>query len=372
MIRDDEHWLAVTDAFHSAALDGKGWYTALDGLADATGSRIGELISVGVDSAVHLNIVTNIDPAFQKAFAEAGGGDPAINPRVGAGWKSPILKVMAESDFITPEEHKRNPHYQEFARPWDIPYICLATLERQPSALIGLAVGRTHKQGHIDPKERRVFASIAPHVRAAVRTHIALEGQGDALLTGAMEALSIPAFVCDRLGLVRKLTPAAEKLVASGLGLQLKLGRLQTAHPADAKALSDALDAAAIDRDRIGAPFVRTVIVRKAEKDPTPLVLDVIALPSRQFEFTFAPRLLILIRGGANHDKRRSAILKSVYGMTAAETEIALQLSQGKTPEAIAHNRNVGVGTVRAQIKALLAKAGISRQIELVARLNHL
>jgi DNA-binding CsgD family transcriptional regulator len=372
MIRDDEHWLAVTDAFHSAALEGKGWYAALGGLAEATGSRSGQLISVGVDSAVPLNILTNIDPASQKAFAEARGGDPAINPRVGAGWKSPILKVMAESDFMTPEEHKRNPHYREFLRPWDIPYICLATLERQASALIGLAVLRTRKQGHIEPEERRVFASIAPHVRAAVRTHIALEGQGDALLTGAMEALSIPAFVCDHLGLVRKLTPAAEMLVSSGCGLQLKLGRLQAAHPVDAKALSDALDAAAIDRDRVGAPFARTLVVRKAEKHPTPLVLDVIALPNRRFEFTFAPRLLILVRGAANHDQRRSAILKSVYGMTAAETEIALQLSQGKTPEAIAHHRNVGIGTVRAQIKALLAKAGINRQIELVARLSQI
>jgi DNA-binding CsgD family transcriptional regulator len=58
--------------------------------------------------------------------------------------------------------------------------------------------------------------------------------------------------------------------------------------------------------------------------------------------------------------------------MTTAETEIALQLAQGKPPEAIAKQRNVSVGTVRAQIKALLAKAGVSRQVELVARLNQL
>jgi DNA-binding CsgD family transcriptional regulator len=56
--------------------------------------------------------------------------------------------------------------------------------------------------------------------------------------------------------------------------------------------------------------------------------------------------------------------------MTSAETDIALQLSEGKSAEAIAENRGVSVGTVRAQIKALLAKAGLSRQIELVARLN--
>jgi DNA-binding NarL/FixJ family response regulator len=49
-----------------------------------------------------------------------------------------------------------------------------------------------------------------------------------------------------------------------------------------------------------------------------------------------------------------------------------IQLAQGKLPEPIAKQRNVSIGTVRAQIKALLAKAGVSRQVELVARLDQL
>lgn len=374
MIRDDDHWLGLTDAFHSAALDGKGWYAALDGLAQASGSQTGELIGIGMDAAVPLNLMTDIDPGFNKAFIDAGGGDPRINPRVRAGMEAPVLKVMAESDFITPEEYKHHPHYCEFARPWNVPFICLATLQRQHGMLIGLAVLRTRQQGHINRTQRRAFASVAPHVRAAVRAHIALEGHGDAMLSGAMEALSIPAFICDRAGIVRKLTPAADALVTKGRGLQLKLGKLSAANPAEAQALSDAIREAAIERKPVAAPFERTVIVHAAEPAAAPLVVDIIPLPHHQFEFNFAPRVLVLIRGAAvgAADKRRAAILQSVYGMTAAETQIALQLFAGKTPDAIAASRDVSVGTVRAQIKALLAKAGANRQIELVARLSRL
>jgi DNA-binding CsgD family transcriptional regulator len=376
LIRDEGHWVELTDRFHAAAIDGQGWYPALEGLADATGSISGELICLTADAAVHLNIMTNASPELLEAFIACNGGDPSVNPRVKAGMEAPVLKVLAESDFLTPDEHERHPHYREFARPFDIPYICLATLDRPQNGLIGLAVTRTAKQGHIDSEQRRAFASIAPHVRAAVRTHISLEGHGDALLAGALEAISIPAFVCDGWGRVRELTPAAEALVSQGRGLQLRLGRLSTSLPAETQALNDAIERAvsALGRTSPGGPRNTTVIVRKSEHDTTPLVLDVIALPNHRFGFTFVPRVLVLLRGaGVNAaGNRRTAILRSVYGMTEAETEIALQLYAGKSPEEIASARSVSVATVRTQIKSLLTKSGARRQVELVARLGQM
>jgi len=299
-----------------------------------------------------------------------------VNPRVKAGMEAPALKVLAESDFITPDEHERHPHYQEFARPFDIPYICLTTLDRPADGLIGLAVTRTGKQGHINSEQRRVFASVAPHVRAAVRTHIALEGHGDALLAGALEAVSIPAFVCDFAGRVRELTPAAEEIVSSGRGLQLRHGWLRTSLPAETQALNEAIERAVstLGRSAITGPGNSTVIVRKSDHDTTPLLLDVIALPNHRFGFTFVPRVLVLIRGegAATAVQRRTAILRSVYGMTAAETEIALELFAGKSAEEIARGRAASVATVRTQIKSVLTKAGARRQVELVARLGQI
>jgi DNA-binding CsgD family transcriptional regulator len=374
LIRDDGHWLALTDKFHQAALDGTGWYAALQGLAAATGSSHGELICVGKDAAVPLHILTDSDPALLDDFMELRGGDPNVNPRVKAGMEAPVLKVLAESDFLTVDEHRRHAHYDEFARPWNIPYICLTTLDREPGLLTGLATPRSEKDGHITAEQRRAFETIAPHVRAAVRTHVALEGHGDALLAGALEALSMPAFICDRTGYVRKMTPAAEALVSRGRGLQLKLRQLTATLPADSQSLSDAIHAAALPRDKVGAPLDRSIVVREREGDMTPLVVDVIALPNHRFQLNFLPRVLVLIRGASPETsaRRRKVILQTVFGLTPAETDIALQLHAGKSPEAIAASRNVSLATVRSQIKALLAKSGASRQAELVARMSQL
>ena len=372
MIRNDEHWVGVADRFQAAGVSGTGWYEALAALAHATGSQHGQLICIGDDAAVPIDILTDIDPAFQEAFLAERGGDPNVNPRVRAGMNAPLLKTLAECDFISPEEYKRNRHYQEFVIPHNVPYICLTNLERTPRMLTGLAVVRDERHGHISEPERAVFASLAPHVRAAVRTQAALEGNGAALLTGAMEALSMPAFVCDRTGTVKELTPAAEQLATANRGLQLKEGRLRAALASDARELEDAIGAAAIGQTRPGAPLMRTVIVRNGEHDLAPMVLDVIALPPQSTEFSFMPRVLVVARGAKAAIERKAAILQTAYGMTSAESDIALQLCSGKTPEIIAAARKVAVGTVRAQIKALLAKAGARRQIELVARLNQL
>jgi DNA-binding CsgD family transcriptional regulator len=281
--------------------------------------------------------------------------------------------VLAESDFISREDYARHPYYQDFAIPNDIPYICLAPLERRNDMLIRLAVLRSQQQGHITDGERAVFGAVAPHVRAAVRTQISLEGHGAALLAGAMEAISVPLFVCDPAGHVEAFTPSAEALVAGCTGLQLKSGQLQAARPADAKALNEAFDAAVHSHGKPGQPPVQTVVLRCTEQqDALPVVLDVMALRSSHRPFSFLPRLLVIARSTRARSERTSTILQAAYALTSAEADIALQLSEGKSVESIAVSREVAVGTVRAQIKTLMAKVGVNRQVELVARLNQL
>jgi hypothetical protein len=118
MIRDDEHWLTLTDAFQEAAFDGSVWYGALAAFAQVTGSQHSQLVCMGEDATMPLNLLTNVDPALPAAFVAAGGTDPRVNPRRRAGLSRPPLTIIAESDFITPDECKQDAHYQEFARSW--------------------------------------------------------------------------------------------------------------------------------------------------------------------------------------------------------------------------------------------------------------
>lgn len=216
---------------------------------------------------------------------------------------------------------------------------------------------------------REGFASIAPLVRSAARAQM-IEDDGVAvLLAWAMEALSIPAFVCDGTGTVRALTPTAEALVRADRGLCLRSNRLCADNPVESQALDDAIAAAALAHTQVSPPMHRMIVVR-TRLAGLPLVLEVIPSPGQDYELGFVPRVLVIARGTRAASERRAAVVQAAYALTAAETEIALQLGAGAKPQAIAAARGVVVGTVRAQIKSIYAKLGVSCQAELVARLN--
>lgn len=368
MVRCDEDWLRLADAFNAAALGAGDWLEALAGLARATGSRAGELIGLGSANTVPFNWVSDLGPDWAQEFIAVGGGDPAVNPIVRAGAALPELAVRASHEFITREERRTNPFLHGHVRHYDIPYVCLTPLLKEQGALVGLAVMRSQSQGEIDARQRHVFESMAPLIRSAVRTQMTLEHQGAKLMVGALEALSMAVFVCDRDGAVKALTPAAEALV-SGPALHLKGGMLSAPAASDTRALSNALRAATGGLQRPGAPLASTLVIRG---DDQSLVLEVLPLPRSEHAFNFEPRALVVVRGAEAHGDRKRAVLAGAYRLTASEIDIALRLARGESPQHIAHAREASLGTVRSQLKTIFAKLGVSRQAELVARVTQL
>lgn len=366
----EEDWLSIVDAFNAAALEQGSWLDALAGLAAATGSRSGQLIAFGSSAVSQFNWLTEVDPAWLEALVAAGGTDPSCNPRLAAGIRAPALQLLTDADVISPEERRRNPIYADFLDSHDVPFIGATSLIKESRQVVGLAVLRSHAQGEIDADQQRVFASIAPHVRSAVRTQIALEGNGAQVLTGAFESLILPVFICDGSGHVRALTKGAEELVSAGDGLSLSQQRLGTARAEETASLAAAIRRAAIGLLQPGEPPMTTLLVHRDAGSF--LVLDVISLPRRPYSFDFEPRVLVVARSSQPDPRRSRLLLQAAYGLTPAEAEVALQMASGHPPEAIAAARNVSVGTVRSQIRTIYSKLNVRRQIELVARLREL
>jgi DNA-binding CsgD family transcriptional regulator len=365
---DDERWLALVDAFQASALASGSWVEALALLAKATGSRSGQLVGLGPPAAAPFNWVSGLGAEWAADFVASGGSDPAQNPIVRAAAQSAVLAVASSADFISPEERRRNAFLNFHTQRYDLPFICLTPLLKEGGMHVGLAVMRSSKQGEIEARERAVFAAVAPHVRSAVRTQIALEHQGAALVAGAMEALGLAVFVCDARRGVKALTPAAEALLQAGCVVCLRGGKLTAAHPGEVRTLGDALDAVASGVPGAGA-LPGPLVLRGLGDEP--LRLEIAPFPRRDHGFGFAPRVLVIARGGAPQGSPH-AVLRKAYGLTAAEGDVAARLAAGQAPEDIAALRRVSVGTVRAQIRALFGKMGVRRISELAAKVHRL
>jgi len=359
---------AVIVSFESAALGAGSWITALEGLASATGSKTGELIGLGSDAAVPFNLFTGLAPEAPAEFLAANGGDIRVNSRVRVGGRAPELTILDESAFTTEADGRRFTAYGDWIRRHDVPFICLSPLIHNENLTVGLSVGRSRRQGNITDEQKRAYALMAPHVRAAVRTQMSLESHGERLLAGALESAEIAAFVCDAAAGVRLMTGKAEAVVAAGCALGLRGGRLRARRDADDRALQLALQRAAAP-DRRAGQVAQSILVlgQGAER----LVVQVDPLPATDWGLAIAPKVLVVVRSASTRAVPMHVLLEA-YDFTPTEAAIALDLAAGRSREAIAAARRVSLATVRQHIKAILQKAGVSREAELVLAIKAL
>lgn len=365
MTREDDHLSSLADAFYAAAVESS-WSDALARLAEATGSRSGQLIGVGEQAEVPFNLITNLDMDAVGEWAAMGGADPRVNPRVRAGLTAPELTSLTEADFAS-EAELQSAIYRLY-RKYDIHHSCQTTLVRSPDSAIGLAVLRSERQGPIPAEAMRTFTALAPYVRGAVRMQMTLEAQGAALLAGAFGAVNLAAFVCNPAGEVCALSPEAERLAGKQSHLRLAGRRLSARHPHDDRRLAAAIARAG---SRWPSPPKVSDLSLRAGPDAPLLHVQVAPLPAREHGFRFQATSLVIARLPAD-PARRAEALADRFGLTPAEAQVALGLAHGRTLASIAAERGVTVSTLRSQLKSIFGKLGVSRQAELAARVSEL
>jgi DNA-binding NarL/FixJ family response regulator len=365
MIRNDDHALAVAELFAAAAVDGD-WPTALNAFGEACGADGSKLVGVGPDASVPFACTPRIDPDALAEFVALGGGDPARNPRAQHGIRARILDSSHDLDVEADAGLRGDRAYADFCRKWDFLYGSQATLIRTDRMTVAILTHRKSARGVPEADDRRAFEALAPHAYSALRLQHGLGGKGADLVAGALETVRQAAFVCDSHGLVRSLTPAAEAAVCRG-PLRLKAGKLSATRPADARALEDAIRAAAGGGVNLLASRRSNLVIRDAGASERFELVEVAPLPAMAFGLGFEARAVVTVRGLQDDDSELSRLLRIVFPLTNSEAEVVVRLASGETRDGIAAERGVSLGTVQMQIKRAFAKMNVHREAELFA-----
>lgn len=361
----------VANTFAVAALDKTHWGKAVEGLATVSGFRAGQLVGFDRETSVLFNFYTGIDSTTATAdYLATGGGNPARNPRLQASYQSPLMKSLVDSECASTEEFNNSPFYAEFCRAHGISHCCIIPLLRDETRLMGIGAFQSLKEGPATNEQRRIFELLAPHAQTALRTQLVLEDSGVLVLKGALDALSLPVFLCDRSRIVRTMTAMAERVLTDAGPLQLKDGRLCVSDAGENNSLTKGIQIAIGSRDFSSPGVASTVVVRDSRQRP--IILDILPMPVDHHSFNFQPSALIVLRGYQRGDERLLELLQSAWRLTPAEADIALALSNGERPQAIANLRNVTINTVRVQIRNIFSKLGVNRLSELVACLRQI
>lgn len=337
--------------------------------------------------------ITTALPSGRKVIAASAGVDAAmiesynrefylfdmIVPQAGA---RPVAFIPGTSaaEAIYPG-YQRSDFYHAWARPHGAHQVAFATGEAPGGAKASLLLVADSSERRFGRSEQlKALGLVAPHVFNMLRLADRLRAlqAADASFLAMIERAPSGVVLLDDQGRVVHVTRQAREALASADGLALTAGGLRAADPAAQRRVAAAV-AAALGRDPRGMETEGEPVV-VPRPSGSHYVLQVIALPRWRDDAELRAvigagrdrAVMITLAEPSRAARPRQDTLRQAFGLTAAESGVALKVLEGVALRSIAADSGVGVATVRSHLLRVFAKTGVHRQAELVRLLSSL
>jgi DNA-binding CsgD family transcriptional regulator/PAS domain-containing protein len=197
-------------------------------------------------------------------------------------------------------------------------------------------------------------AALAPHLRQACQIGSQLRRAEGSLqrLQGHLDGLRCGLLVCDADAQVQWMNRSARQLTADGRELQLHGRTLRARHAGVSHRLQGEIATA--------GPRRTGFVALGAGADALHLALRAWQPAGEE------PTVLIAVTRAGDGATVPAQAWCGLLGVTPAEGALVATLAGGGTLELHAEQRGVSIGTVRGQLKQVLAKTGLHRQADLV------
>jgi DNA-binding CsgD family transcriptional regulator len=185
------------------------------------------------------------------------------------------------------------------------------------------------------------------------------------LAAAILHHLAIGIFVAEPDGRVHYLNRAAQDILAAEDGLMLRDQLLSARRSFETARLHNAINQAARSGAEGEDQAHGLLIARPSRLDPYLLLIEPLALEPPDVEFGGA-LALILVSDPEFRDSMLAARLAHTFGLTGAETRLAVYLARGERLSSIARETGLALSTLRAQLRAVFKKTETTRQADLV------
>jgi len=355
----------------------------------ALGSRLGD---AAIDPTIWPELLNEISAAVGAAGAallqsdvrtfdipRSAGADEVISYYFESGWYEndiraqrgvPLLlrgeKVIIDQDIVTPEEMANLGFYAENLAPFGFQWFA-AVAFWSGSALWGLSIQRTAREGSFDNEDKRVLSQLSQRLTEAATLSKAV---GRAVITGVTNALYLvkrPALALDRFGFVLDTNRALDQILDDEI--RIKDRRLHVSDQRARSFLDSFIDQSRMTPDTAALP-VRPIVVRRTDKRP--VVIHVLPIDGAARSPFLGARALLVFSDLSKTSSPRATLLSETFGLSPAEARLASLIACGISPERAAEQLGIARETIRNQLKAIFAKTDTHRQGELIALLLRL
>lgn len=363
-----EEILEAIRRIHEAPLAADGWDAALPSIAAVTGSDVALMLVQDVRSGAEEYVTAvGMAPEHMAGFALAARAGKIPD------WAQamPVGTVVQSSSAMPNREFMRSEFYNEAIRPIGTFHGLGVKPLNTPHRRVFITPGRRLGRDDFDRTDVAAMQTLVPHIVTAL--HIGSRLAAADLAAGAVAALDrleTAVILVDATGKVVFANRIADALLVDARVLCTKGRHIMACDPQTNMALLREL-ACCTENDEIARARKHVLdLPRRDGRTSLRMIVSPFRLDSLGIDIsTFGghrPAAMIMIADPDRERHARKERLRSEFGLTAAEADVALEIINGDGRDATAMRLGITVATVRTHLVRIFEKTGVRRQAQLV------
>jgi DNA-binding CsgD family transcriptional regulator len=275
---------------------------------------------------------------------------------------------------IWPESHMlRSLYYNEFLRRFDMRWMVTVTTASTPTLTEHLTLCRGPSEGLFEEHDLRVVEALVPHLQTALTIRRLLQSLQTKLsnLEAALDLLETPLLLLDASKKIVFMNSAASSILDEGTGFCFAGSILGAKNASESARLQELIAKAILAGNGLWPHSLCAMQVSRTGRSP----LRVLVSPFRFESPSSLPgraAVAVFLSDPERQPSLPSEILRLLFGLSAAETQLALQVFDGFSLSDAAERNCVGRETIKSQMSSIFRKTGTRRQAELVQLMANL
>jgi DNA-binding CsgD family transcriptional regulator len=355
MVTIDEYSRMVT-AIHAAAFTPEHWIEAMTVIREALNSTSsGMIIADGCSRTIKS---ASLPSDAMQAYSDYYRNVDYVLDAVEHG---PVGLIRGGQSLIA-----LNPK-SEFNADWMVPHkmddglFVRLTNGDFPTCFLIAAPDRS--EAFATPDRIKLVSALIPHLQQALRTQkcisdLAVQASDAA---EAVDGMRHAVFVVGPGAMIVHLNSAAEKMIASRNGPNVRAGSLCVA-PSAAHAELKRSVGAALGLSSANVKAGNSFLCQRLSGG-RPYVVHVTPFTARD---SGPPRALVVVVDPNDDPPPSADLLRRLFGLTSAEADVAQLVAGGQGLKPIADELSLSIATVKTHLQRVFAKTDTHRQAELV------
>jgi len=361
--------MATVEAVYAAGLDESLWPDALAQVTRAVGGVAGTLEVFERDTARLVEFHSHgLPPGNEVRYLDHYF---SLNPRIPALIGGKPGNIVTDYSVLDERAMNRDAFYAGFLAPTGYRYFIGATFDASAREAFLFSVQRAARQGHVGKDETRKMRLLLPQVRQAFDMTRRLRGSSavDRSFTAALDWLADGVALLRADGRVLHANETFLTIARRGDSIRTHRGMVEIADAAGRAQFAKAI----ASHTHAGLDAVACDIVVPRQGGAPPYIVSVRPLvATARARRDASADIIVFVHDPMQRNAATARMLRSLFGLTEAEADLARALQSGVTPGSYAAARAVSLNTVYTHLRRIKEKTRCSRMPELIRKLNDL